>query len=772
MKDLRSVKETSKPHLRIKLQGHPDIWHRGKKLTTLRAVKARALLYFLVVEYQVKGQSVFPKEKLVDLLWPGMPLASALQNLRQTVYRIRKEIPLPTPDAHIIITDRKHVSLNTEVQLSSDLFWANPVVRQEAPDPETQKALTQPASPLLEHFSVPDTSHFDEWVDAMRERLHRIKIEGLNTLIRWYSDRPEAALPYAEHRALLQPYDEGSVSGYLQLLKRSGRSLQASSVFQDFSERLKTEFNEEPSAALSQWLDNSTPDFAEGQRGTRRHPVKNTLVWRYGIFTGVLLLLAFWLGGRFLPQKPTTGEWRIAVLPFDNQTDNAFLADGLTDEIIIALSKVEGVTTISRQSSSRYRDSDKTLQQIGEELGTPYLLKGKLSGQDGEWYVQVELISADDGRLIWSDGFRQKEEKVFFFRQGISREVIRNLTGSLDLTAGNLIQPPTENYQAYNAYLKGRNLYYQAEPKALAKAVEYFQRAIALDPDFTLAYSELAKTYCSMAGSWGDKRAEEMYPKVRAALDAIVGDPGLEGAYYYTLGWMSFWMLDLEQAEAYMRKSVAIDPNEEFVLSSLALYLCLKGQYEESEALARQGLISNPHFFWNYFVLAQTHYYAGEWKKAEEVLEKGLALFDGHAASIGLRANLYTLQGQPGKAVEYLSTQKKDSVKSWESIIVGPLGLAYLANDKREKAIGLARQLEARHHAGEKYCAIYAAKIYAVSGQTERALDLLEEALEQRDNELNWVGVDYAFRPLRGELRFRRILRELGLEGNNSKGGI
>lgn len=766
MKDITNVKKTSKPQLRLQLQGHPNIWYQGEELTALRAVKARALLYFLIVEYHVNGQASFPKEQLADLLWPGMPIPSALQNLRQTVYRIRKTVPTATPGASLLLTDRQQVALNKQVDLTSDLSWLANNEMGEVPDIAVENALAQLSPPLLEHFSVPDASGFDEWVDSMRERLRRSKAERLQALVRRYAHQPEAALPFAEHRVQLLPYDESSMLEYLQLLQRAGKHHQAKRSYQLFAEKLQRDLGQAPTAALARWPTASQPAVPRAkpvQNGAPPAP-KSTL-GKYGVLAGALLLLAFWLGSRFLPQRPAPESWRIAVLPFDNQTDNAFLADGLTDELIIALSKVDGITTISRQASARYKGTDKSLQQIGEELNVPYLLKGALSEQEGGWYVRVELAAVEDGHLVWSDGFRQKEEKVFLFQQSISREVIRNLTGSLDLTGAYLVRPPTENYQAYNAYLEGRNLSYFAHPDSLEKAVTFFKKATALDPDFSLAYNELAKVYCTMAGSWGNKRIEEVYPQIRGALDAIVGDPKLESAYYHNLGWLSFWMLDIQQAESYLRRSLSIDNKEEYAIGGLAMILCLQGRYEASEALAKQGLVDNPHLFWNYFALAQTHYYAGEWDKAAAALEKGLGLYGGHAASIGLRANMYTLQGQPGQAIEYLRSVQDEPVEQWGSNLLGFLGLAYLAQGEHGRAMELCQTLETRHRAGEKYCARNAAKLYAAAGRPNQAIRLLEEALEQRDNELNWIGVDYAFRPLHNEPRFQQILRALGLEG-------
>jgi len=757
----------SKPQLRLRLQGHPTIWYLGKEVTALRAVKARALLYYLTTEYYLDRQTVFSKEKLADLLWTGMPISSALQNLRQTLYRIRKVMPPQDQALYFLQSNRQQINLNTEAGLASDLFWVYP---NDTNNAVIEEALIRPEPTFLDHFFIPDAPAFDEWIDAVRERLLRTKLDQLKALVRQHAQQPEAALPFAEHCIQLMPYDEELMSDYLQLLQAAGKSHQAVRTFQVFAERLKSDLDQTPSSSLVRWIASTSEKESEiqnagvsGQKPLRAPRKKVPFGYPFGIFAGLLLLLGIWMGNRFLTPGSAADVRQIAVLPFDNETEHAYLAEGLTDEVIIALSKVDGITTISRQSSSRYRNTDKTVQEIGAELGTPYLLRGSLLSQQGAWYVQVELISTEDGRLVWSDSFRQKEEQVFLFQQSISEELIRNLTGNLNLNEQNLLRPPTENSQAYTAYLRGRNLSYHPHPDSMAKAIRLFRQATTLDPGFKLAYAEIAKTYTTMAGSWGDRRIEELYPDIRTALDAIVGEPELEDRYYNILAWVSFWMLDIREAERYMQKSISVNPNYEISLSSLALFKCLQGHFEDSEALAKQGLVTNPHFFWNYYVLAQTHYYAGDWAKAEEVLTRCLDLMSTHAASIDLRANLYILRGQPQRAVKYLLSQKKEPTDSWSSLLAGTLGVAYQMQGKTAKARELTDLLIDRHREGEKYCAMNAARILTAAGRSGQALDLLEEALQQRDNELNWLAVDYTFRSLHDVPRFQKILQEVGL---------
>lgn len=191
------------------------------------------------------------------------------------------------------------------------------------------------------------------------------------------------------------------------------------------------------------------------------------------------------------------------------------------------------------------------------------------------------------------------------------------------------------------------------------KAVELFQKALALDPSFDLVHAWLAWTYCSLAGSWGDQLATDMYPEVKRELTFIKENQQLRSMYFKVLGWMHFWLLDKAKAENYLRQAISIDPNEEFGLSALAMVLTLRKKFDEAMHIAEQGLDLNPHFFWNHFVKGQTFYYQGNYEKALQNIENGLSLFEHHQASIGIRSRLLVLTGKQEEAIHYLK-QKLD----------------------------------------------------------------------------------------------------------------
>ena len=454
-------------------------------------------------------------------------------------------------------------------------------------------------------------------------------------------------------------------------------------------------------------------------------------------------------------------EYRVAILPMTNFTAKAFLSEGITDDVLVGLSKMEGIKMIARQSTTGYKNSSKTLSKIGGELGVKYLLKGSLKPIAHQYKVDVSFLEATTGEVLWAESFTKDTAEVFAFQQMITQGIANRLTQYFDLPYPSPLPTiATQNAAAYNAYLAGRASFYKAGPEGMRKAIDYFKRALDLDPDFNLARAWLAWSYCSSAGSWGDQTASEVYGFVQEELSKIEDDKTLESMRLKILGWMHFWMLDRNQAENYLRKAVAINPNEEFGLSALGMVLTLKRNFKEATVIAKQGLDLNPHFFWNHFVLGQNQYYQGQLEEALASINHGLALFDQHQASVGIKSRILSLTGHSDQAIDYLKSFLANQQVP-PSSPYADLGLAYVYIGETDQAQKIAKDLLDRHKRGEKYTAYFAAKIFAALGKHDKAMDLLEDAFQKRDNELNWVEVDLEFKPLYQMPRFQTLISKL-----------
>lgn len=759
------MKKTSKSKLSISLIGYPTFGNAIPLRNKLPTQKAQALLIYLIVERIVRHEKIIAKEALIDLLWPGMPSGSALQNLRQAIYQIRKNLTENKETiGNWLETDRKSVRLSEYFPIDTDIDWYSYAIQLEHfKEMEASELIKLYYKPFLEDFNIPGTPQFDNWIEQIRAELKRCYLKILEQTSINYLDtkKEEKALILLEKLTETDPYAESYQFQLIKLLNERGGRTKAIQAYESYIGLLKEELDLKPSpkmlALYRSIQDNKKPvDIPINGKGNSKQKISGLAILALLILTGLI----YFLYSNKQDSEPNDFK-RMAILPMDNYTSKDYLADGITDDVLTGLTKLESVKMISRQSTVSYKDSPKTPTMIGKELEADYLIKGSIAQVDHQYKANIQLLDALNGNVIWAKSFQQDTSQVASLQSQITQGIANQLgTKSSRTQRDGYTNIPTQNGKAYNAYLKGRYLFYQANPTALHEAITFFQTALDLDPDFNLAHAWLAWTYCSLAGSWGDETAIDMYPKVQKELSYIEGDPELESMYFKVLGWMNFWLLDRAKAEAYLRQAVKINPNEEFGLSALAMVLSLRKAFEESQQIAEQALDLNPHFFWNHFVLGQAFYYDEQFEKALPAIENGLALFPYHQASIGIKARLLSISKREKEAVDYLENILT-TFEYFPANTYADLGLVHASFQNEKKAIEIAKELESRHAKGEKYTAYYAAKIFSILGDHKKAIDLLEAAYQNRDNELNWMEVELEFRPLYDEARFRALLQKL-----------
>jgi len=772
------VNNSSNLYFRISLLGNPGLDCRGTHPKALRTLKARALLFYLVTESRMQGGKTFAKDTLAEMLWPGMPLPSALQNLRQAIYQLRKAFAEAPDDKGLAVplleAERKTIRLHPRSMVQTDLDgFLSPGARSGMLDiGKMESAVADYGGPFLQDFFVPGCPAFEEWIAARRRYFQSRYLSYLTHLTRQAleQDRPRTALSYAEMLTREDPCHEEGYQCRMRALQALGRRNEGLQLYREYATHLREQLDTVPGPEITSWYERLKLPPAPTAAASAGPPFSERAIapyLRYLAGAGFVLLIGliwYWLTSA--PGRPESIEAkRIAVLPFENHTDQEYLANGLTDDVITQLTKAPGLSVISRLSSVQYRDSPKSPQTIGRELRAAYLLRGSIREMNGRLRVSVQLLETASAENKWAETFDRPANELFSFQSEIAQEVAGHLNAErVGAMPSRLQQPPTRNAEAYRAYLRGRYRFYQADAKGLYGAADNFRSALELDPNFKLAAAWLAWTYCSLAGGWGDRTAQEMHYQVQEALASLEDESDLQGFYYKIQGWFHLWLMDRPAAERYLRRAVAYDPDQEFGFSGLALVLTLERKFEEAQAVARQGLHQNPHFFFNHFCLGSAYYYAGEMAPALEAIEKGLNLNPDHLAGISLKSRILSRQGQAGPALRYLEKECK-RLDTQHPFVYGPLGAACLETGDTTRARQIARQLTERHRQGEKYAAYYAALIYAGMGQQQQALDWLEAALAQRDNELNWVEVDFAFAPLRQQERYRRLLQ------NMEKGG-
>jgi serine/threonine protein kinase/TolB-like protein/tetratricopeptide (TPR) repeat protein len=373
------------------------------------------------------------------------------------------------------------------------------------------------------------------------------------------------------------------------------------------------------------------------------------------IAIGVVVLLAavagFFLirGGTTASKTPATGRMMVAVLPFENMgtPDQEYIADGITEEITSRLSGLSGLGVIARTSVMQYKKTTKTLQQIGNELGVDYVLQGTIrwgTASEGGMRVRVNpaLIKLSDATQVWSQPYDAVSTDVLKLQSDIATQV----AGALGIT---LLQPerksiearPTENSEAYDAYLRGmayfRRSYAQQDFRI---GLEMFQKAVDLDPKFALAWAKLSENHSAMYWFYFDHTPEGL-AKAKAAVDqALQLDPNLPDAHS-SLGLYYYWgFLDYDNALKEFALAAKVRPNDSQLLMSIGSVQRRQGKFEESAASMTKGMELDPRSSEVIYNAAQTYALMRNYAEAEKLIDRSISISPDLLDRIDYKTNL------------------------------------------------------------------------------------------------------------------------------------
>ncbi|MDQ3131197.1 MAG: winged helix-turn-helix domain-containing protein, partial [Acidobacteriota bacterium] len=314
----------------------------------------------------------------------------------------------------------------------------------------------------------------------------------------------------------------------------------------------------------------------------KKYPLVGTIA------VGLLVLaLGFFLFTRFRSEKPTTDEpiKTLAVLPFENASGDAnldYLSDGVSESVIDRLSQLPHLKVIARSSSFKYRGENIDLQETANKLGVQAIVTGRVAQRGDNLIIRVEMIDTRNDRQLWSDNFTRKLSDAQKLQTDISREITENLHLRLSRAqTRQLAKQETTNPQAYELLLKGRFYALKIGKEDQKKGIEYYEQAIAVDPDYALAYAKLSGAYAIFGGnSLGDPK--EFIPKAQAAarkaleLDENLADAHLATGRVYQMAW------DWAAAEAAYKRAIELNPNLAEARRIYAFYLGVIGRHDES----------------------------------------------------------------------------------------------------------------------------------------------------------------------------------------------
>lgn len=455
----------------------------------------------------------------------------------------------------------------------------------------------------------------------------------------------------------------------------------------------------------------------------------------------------------------------IGVLPFTNMSasaDNEYFSDGITEEILNALSRISTLKVAARTSTFALKGKSLTIAEIGQTLNVKTILEGSVRRMGQRVRITAQLVNADDGYPIWSERYDREVEDVFEIQDEIARSIVGHLR--IKLTSAQdqaLARRQTENVRAYELYLRGRHSWYRWNTKgSLAKAIRHYENALGKDPDYALAYHGLADAY-SVPGLWGFQPTSEVLPKaLAAATRAVELAPELAEART-SLGFVQLLDWDWQGAESSFLDAIALNPRYALAHSFLAWLLSTVDKQQEAADAARTGQELDPLSPATNGIAALVSYHARQYEQSIGECERALSR-DRTSFLARLAMTLsYAAMGNTKDAVSH--AERGVALSPEVNLLRALLGAVYAMDGQRGAAEGVLADLldrSKRSYVGPTTISW----IYANLGEAELAFEWLGKACIARDSTLGFGIRVPLYDHVGRDPRFHNILTCLGLE--------
>ncbi|MFC1540014.1 tetratricopeptide repeat protein [Gemmatimonadota bacterium] len=461
-----------------------------------------------------------------------------------------------------------------------------------------------------------------------------------------------------------------------------------------------------------------------------------------------------------------TAKKIVAVLPFANLSvdpRNAWFAEGITDDIISQLSKINELKVISRTSTARYQGTDKSLRQIGAELGVEVILEGSTRRADDRVRILVQLIDASEDLLLWSETYDRELTDVFSIQSEVALRIAEELEAHLSPDARERIESqPTSDLAAYELYLLGRFHWNRRTEADIRKAIENFEEAIARDTQFALAHAGLADAYLFAGLGYAPIPPAEALPKAQAsALEALELDPALPEAHstYGFTTLMYDW--DVDRAEASLEQAVSLNPNHAPAHQWLAWCRNARGRYaegfesfERARSLDPQSVVLATESGWPFS-------YTGMHEQALERYQQALEIDPDYAlAHYNVGMSLQALHRYDEAITAY---DRSISLSGGMPLFKAFLSSCYAEAGMPEKARSILTDLLELSES-VRGLALPIAFAFEALGEIDTALDWLDRAYVDREPFVLTLPMEHwlPFTSLRGHPRFRDIITGIG----------
>lgn len=456
----------------------------------------------------------------------------------------------------------------------------------------------------------------------------------------------------------------------------------------------------------------------------------------------------------------------LAVLPFDNLSSEPgqdYFSDGLTEELITELGRFDPkrLGVIARTSVMGYKGTNKTVRDISRELGVEYVLEGSVRRDADRVRISAQLIRAHDETHLWARSYDRSLDAVLPLQTEIARAISGEIHAELpDSVRAGLASARPVRWEAYEAVLKGRYFLERRTADAIQTARKHFERAIALDPGYALAYVGLADSHI-LAVTYDDAPAQDAMARGRAAVErALQLDEGLAAGHAWQGVILAEYDWDWEGAERAFRRALELNPNFAYARKLYAEYLSYVGRFEEAIAEARLARQLDPLSIVTNSLVGLVLYRARRYEDAVDDLRHAVEMDPNHPLPYLPLGLSYSMLGQHDTAIAAL--EKGLRASEGNSEMLAQVALACGRAGRRERALQILRELRGRSR-GQHISPFYFALVHAGLGERQQTIDWLEIAYRQREWLLAVLKTDPIFDPVRDDPRFQELLDRLNL---------
>ncbi|UCE41507.1 MAG: protein kinase [Candidatus Aminicenantes bacterium] len=459
----------------------------------------------------------------------------------------------------------------------------------------------------------------------------------------------------------------------------------------------------------------------------------------------------------------------IAILPFADLSpgkDQEYFCDGMAEELINSLTQIKNFHVVARTSAFFFKGKDSDIREIGKKLNVEAILEGSVRKAGNRLRITAQLINVEDGYHLWSERYDREMDDVFAIQDDVTLSIVDKL--KIKLLSGDktrLLKRSTDNMDAYHLYLKGLYFFNKRSKEGMEKGIEYFQKAIDIDPDYAAAYVGLVESFIQL-GFWGFLSPKESISKAKTLAEKALRLDDSIADVHTALGWINvLYDWDWENAEKRIKLALKLNPGYAVAYNRHCTYLTAVRKIDEAITAMRKAVELDPLSVRLNSELALYYHLSGRWEESMGQIQKTLEMDPHYGNAYWIKGLALGLKNEFKEAVSAL--KKAVQLTGGSTTISGHLGYYYAKSGEEAKAKTLIQKLEARskkHYVSSTYTSI--GLTYFGLGDHDKFFEYWEKAYKERDLNLVLVHIFPEFRGPLSDPRFKDLLKRMGIEIN------